>query len=113
MVNIPVIDDEDRLKDFCLNGRTQQQSLFGRRKARTKNGKSCSSKYKGVGWNKHARRWRAKIQLNCKVINLGYYDTQKQAALVYDKAALKLFGEYARTNQMEFPEDFEEKEIAP
>ena len=43
-----------------------------------------SSKMCGVSWSKQKRRWRARIQLNGKEVSLGYFTSQKQAALAYD-----------------------------
>jgi hypothetical protein len=54
--------------------------------------------FKGVDKNK--RKFRARIQYQGKHIHLGYFKTAKEACDVYDKVALKLFGQFARTNKM-------------
>lgn len=59
-----------------------------------------SSGYKGVYFFKRVRRWRAAIKINGKSIHLGYYDIAEDAARVYDKAAIEMFGEFAVTNDM-------------
>ena len=64
--------------------------------------KTCSSKYKGVCWDKKNRKWRARIYLDKKEFSLGRYNSEIEAAHVYDKAAQKLFGEFAYLN---FPDD--------
>ena len=46
------------------------------------------------------RRWRARITINQKLKNLGYYETEKEAALVYNKAAKEHFGKNARLNKL-------------
>ena len=58
--------------------------------------KSKGRKYKGVfpHWN----RWRAGIRINKKLLWLGVFSTQPEAARAYDTAALKHFGEFALTN---------------
>jgi hypothetical protein len=58
----------------------------------------CSSVFKGVYWNKTAKKWRAQICHNYKKFVLGYFDSEKEAALAYDRAAKKFFGEFARLN---------------
>lgn len=59
-----------------------------------------SSKYKGVYWNKEKEKWQVQIQYNYKKYNLGYFckDEEIEAAELYDRNALTLFGEYACIN---------------
>jgi hypothetical protein len=57
-----------------------------------------SSKYKGVGFFKRDRKWAARIRFNSKLIHLGYFDNEIDAAKAHDKAARELHGEFARTN---------------
>lgn len=59
-----------------------------------------SSKYKGVCWIKRDKRWQAQICVNYKKIALGHHKIEANAARAYDKAALKYFGEFAKTNKM-------------
>lgn len=59
-----------------------------------------ASVYKGV--YKSRKRWRASIMINGKKINLGSFDSQEDAAKEYDRAAIRLFGEFALTNGLEF-----------
>ena len=61
-------------------------------------GPTNTSGYKGVCWDKKAQRWRAAIWLNGKYKFLGHFDAPKDAALAYDEAALRLHGEFAKTN---------------
>lgn len=44
------------------------------------------------GWE----RWRARIKKDGKEVSLGYYKTQSEAKAAYDKAAVAMFGEFAR-----------------
>ena len=61
------------------------------------------SGFKGVTFDRGKRigrkRWKASIQFNHKRINLGRYLSPREAADAYDAAALKLFGEFSRTNR--------------
>jgi len=57
-----------------------------------------SSIYKGVCWVTEKKTWRAAIKINQKYKFLAYCKTPEEAALIYDEAARKYFGEFARTN---------------
>ena len=56
--------------------------------------------YKGVAHRKHSTRWWARIVVDGKFIYLGQYDTAEEAALAYNKAAIKYFGEFASPNKL-------------
>ena len=55
--------------------------------------KNSSSKYKGVGWCKSREKWISRIKHNRKTINLGYFSSEEDAALAYNKKAIELWGE--------------------
>lgn len=58
-----------------------------------------TSVYKGVYLeNRVSQKWRAKIKVSGKKINLGLFDVEVDAAMAYDAAARKHFGEFARPN---------------
>jgi len=57
-----------------------------------------TSGYKGVGWRKSRSKWISSIRVNNQLIHLGSYDSKEQAALMYDIAAKKYFGEFANVN---------------
>jgi len=54
-----------------------------------------TSVYKGVGYEKKAGKWRARIRDNYKHIFLGYFDTPEEAAEAYQDAARLRHGEFA------------------
>lgn len=58
----------------------------------------CSCKYKGVSWHKYAKKWMASIRLNGKLLHIGYFNSEIEAAQAYDIKAKELFGEFAHTN---------------
>ena len=60
-----------------------------------------ASKYKGVVYHKGVAKWWARIKINRKTISLGLYNKESLAALAYNNAALKYFGEFAYLNVIE------------
>lgn len=61
-------------------------------------GRSNTSGYKGVSWHKQSQKWESYLDLNCKRIHLGMFDSKKDAAMAYNAGAKKNFGEFARIN---------------
>jgi hypothetical protein len=61
----------------------------------------CTSRFKGVYWDSAKSQWHSQIKVNQKSINLGSFDSEADAALAYNKAALHYFGEFARINIIE------------
>jgi hypothetical protein len=58
----------------------------------------CSSKYKGVCYDKDKNLWRAYITYNGKRIYLGRFETEEEAARAYDNAAKIYHKEFASLN---------------
>jgi len=75
---------------------TTQQNAYNQKKQK----RITSSRYKGVYRQSQSRKksWMAYITQDGKKRNLGTYSTEEDAARAYDKAAKKLFGEYAHLN---------------
>jgi hypothetical protein len=57
-----------------------------------------TSKYKGVSWNKRAKKWVTQICFNRRQIWIGSFDVESDAAKAYDKSARKYHKEFASTN---------------
>lgn len=55
-------------------------------------------KYKGVNMDKKTNKPRARITYNGKLISLGCFNSNIEAAKAYDKAAKEYFGEFACVN---------------
>lgn len=59
-----------------------------------------TSGYKGVTWSKNRNKWIAQIVSNGNYYNLGAYNCKHEAAKIYNEAALKYHGEFARLNKI-------------
>jgi len=57
-----------------------------------------SSAFKGVSWNREHNKFRARITKDHKVLYLGCFDSDIDAAVAYDNMARKLHGEFKKTN---------------
>jgi hypothetical protein len=93
------LDHENResIDDRIENLRPATTSQNAANTARRTNN---TSGYKGVFWDKSARRWRAEITVNRKRIHLGYYDSPEEAHAAYCVAAKKFFGEFACNGEL-------------
>jgi hypothetical protein len=54
---------------------------------------------KGVCWHKKHNKYRARIGFREKVVELGFYNTAREAVRAYDHVAARVFGEFALTNK--------------
>lgn len=62
---------------------------------------NSTSKYLGVCFHKRDQRWTAQLKTNGKQIYLGSFKIESDAALCYNKAAVKYHGEFANLNIIE------------
>lgn len=61
------------------------------------------SRFKGVTW--HPSGWRARIRLSGRLTHLGFFDSEREAALVYDVAARDFHGPFASPNFQTVPHE--------
>jgi hypothetical protein len=59
------------------------------------------SGYRGVSRNNRSGKWHAQIKINGKQTYLGRFDNPGEAAMAYDIAAVRHFGEFAKLNHAE------------
>ena len=62
--------------------------------------KDNTSGYKGVSFHKPTQKWRSRVQYQREEFILGYYDTPKEAAIVYNIKARELHGKFAKINNL-------------
>jgi len=100
IMNVPAGFEVDHINHDRLDNRksnlricTHKENMFNRR---SQNG--SRSQYKGVAWHKHNKMWQANITVDRKQIPLGYFKNEIDAAIAYDKAALKYQGAFAFLN---------------
>jgi hypothetical protein len=57
-------------------------------------------RYKGVYLNRTGKKFVARITVDYKQLCLGSYQNETDAAIAYNNAAIKYFGEFARLNEI-------------
>lgn len=89
------IDHKDRnVLNDCLDNLRESDRAQNTWNRSVKRG--SSSKFIGV--TKHAKRWVARLWIRRKLIRIGSYESEIEAAVAYDNAARELRGEFAVTN---------------
>lgn len=87
------IPDDNRLCN--LREATHRQNLRNMKRP-----SHNTSGYKGVTWHRGDKRWRAQIKTGGVTKFLGNFVSKEDAAAAYDGAAEKMFGAFARTNNV-------------
>lgn len=61
-------------------------------------GAQGTSTLRGISWNPKASRWEVRLKHAGSMLYLGVFDSEKDAALAWDTAALRLRGPHTRIN---------------
>ena len=104
LLDVPCGMVVDHIDHNILNNRksnlricTQSENSINRYKM-----KNCTSQYKGVSLQRGRRKkWRTQINIDGKQTLIGNYYTEIEAAKAYNRVAIKLFGDFALTNQLD------------
>jgi hypothetical protein len=75
----------------CTNSQNQMNS---------KKAEGRMSQFKGVTLHRGVGKWQAQVKANGRNHYLGLFGTQEEAARAYNAKASKLFGEFARLNEV-------------
>jgi hypothetical protein len=80
----------DHINNDKLDNRVENLQIVTQRFNVYKTQGNYSSDYKGVCWNKHAKKWRSAITIKGKRKILGYFENEYDAHLAYEKALQEL-----------------------
>jgi hypothetical protein len=80
-------------RDDNLRPATHQKNMMNRGPQ-----KNNTSGYKGVTYDKNRNQWMAQIKFNKVHTGIGRFNSIIDAARAYDRKAIELFGDFARTN---------------
>ena len=87
-VRHPGTDNRRSNLRFCDQARNQMNT----------NGRGGSSRYKGVSWDKRKRTWRVAFRALGAFYWVGYFGTEEEAAVAYDRRMRDLRSDFAKLN---------------
>ena len=90
-INHQTLDNQRANLRVC----TRSQNMMNMRKR-----PGCSSRFKGVCWNKANDNWIAYIMVNYCQKTIGYFDDEVDAARAYNAEARIKFREFALLNDV-------------
>lgn len=104
LTNAPAGVEVDHINGSGLDNRRGNLRVCSRTQNRMNTfSRKHTSRYKGVGFSKKLPKespWTARLGIDGKMIYLGGFKTQREAALAYNHAALERYGEFAKLNEV-------------
>jgi len=79
----------------------ETKEIMSRKHMGKKSSRNSTSKYVGIYWYKRISKWSSRIIKDNHTYFLGYFDSEEEAALAYNKKAIELYGESANINAIE------------
>jgi len=89
-VNLDTLDNRRTNLRLCSHAENLRNTIVSRR--------NNTTGFKGVVYDRRKGKYRACISMDGQKHRLGWYADPQEAALVYDEAARRLHGAFARTN---------------
>ena len=98
----PTGSEVDHINGDKLDNRRENLRFVTRSQqiANCRSHEGSTSRFKGVSRPKGRRKWIAQISCKGRYHYLGWFDTEEGAACSYNEAAKRLFGEFARLNDI-------------
>lgn len=100
--NCPKEKEVDHINGDTLDNRKRNLRICSKSENSMNHGKRSdnTSGFKGVCWDKATKKWRVEIMVRRKPIYMGVFSSKSKAAKIYNEAAKKLHGEFARLNKI-------------
>lgn len=99
--NLNVIIDHKDLDSLNNQKSNLRICTISQNNANIQSRQGSSSKFLGVYYSKPDRRWKAGVRKNRVAYNLGYFDSEIDAAKAYNVKAVELHGEFANLNAIQ------------
>lgn len=79
----------DHINNIKTDNRLENLQIVSQRHNSSKDRKG-TSKYTGVSWFSRDKKWKAQVQIDGKILHLGYFANESEAALAYQNALKEL-----------------------
>jgi hypothetical protein len=90
-INMDTLDNRKRNLRCCS---------FGENNCNRPGFRKSTSKFKGVSWHRRGQKWQVHIEKDGKSHYLGLFVSEKDAAIAYNKAAIRIHRQFAYLNEI-------------